>query len=84
MIFNHRQKRRWEQETLFRLLPADQRLGTDHRPGAQIHLGLVIQDEFPLGQGAADVFPAFMMTTNIAILFGVKNVVAILAGQLVA
>jgi len=40
---------RWHQSE-FGTAPADQRLGTDHAPGVDIHLRLVIQHEFVLFQ----------------------------------
>ena len=51
-------------------------------PCAHVHLGLVIQHEFALGQGAADSLQAFVMAADAAVLLGVEDVVTVLARQL--
>ena len=82
VVFNHRQKHRRGQQTLLRMLPADQGLGTDHRAGAHVDFGLVMQQQFAMGHGVVNACQAFMVAAHTAVLFGIKHAVAVFAGQL--
>jgi hypothetical protein len=50
--------------------------------GAHVHLRLVMENEFAGRQGAPDTLQALVVAAHAAILFGVEDVVAVLAGQL--
>ena len=64
------------------MLPADERFSADHLAGTHIYLGLVVEDEFAGDEGAANVYQGFVVAAHAAILLGVEDVIAVLAGLL--
>ena len=82
MIFDDRQEHAGRQQPTFRMLPADQCFGADDVARAHIDLRLVVEDELLRRQRAPDVFQAFVMAAQAAILLGVEDVEAVLAREL--
>ena len=64
------------------MLPADQGFYADGLAAAHVDLGLVVEDEFVCAERAPDVLQALVVTAQVAVLFGVEDVEAVLAEQL--
>ena len=82
MVLDGREENRGRQHAPLRVLPADQGFGSDDLPGAHVHLGLIMQNEFTAHQSGANVFDAFVESAQRPILFGIEHVVAVAPGQL--
>jgi len=59
------------------VLPADQRLDADHRALAHIDLGLVVQTEFAIVEGALDARHALAVTAHPLVVLGIEQVNAV-------
>ncbi len=81
VVFNGGQKfNRWHQAALG-VLPANQGLCPHHLPAAHVDFGLVIQHQLALFEGLANAVLALARAAQVAVLLGVKGVVAVFAGQ---
>jgi PAS domain S-box-containing protein len=63
----------------FGVLPAQQCLGTHHHPGAQIDLGLVVQQQLVLCERLFQPLQLFAVHLHLFVVFRVEQVVAVLA-----
>ena len=82
VVLDDGQEAAGRQQAAVRVLPADQRFGPDDLARAHVHLGLVVQHELVVEQGVADVLDALVVAAHAAVLLGIEDVAAVLAGQL--
>ena len=64
------------------MLPADQRFGANHRARAHVDLGLEVHHELAVAESAPNLLQRFVQSAHVAVLIGVEQVIAVLAGEL--
>ena len=79
VVFDDVQEGHRRQQAFFRVLPADQGLGSRHLAAAHVDLGLVVQHELAALQCHANAPQAFVMVAQAAVMRGIKHTAAVLA-----
>ena len=82
VVVDGRQKLCGPQQPALRVLPADQRFGTQHLAAAQVDLGLVVQHQLLPFQRGAHGFQVLVVVAQVAVVRGIEHMEAVLATQL--